>query len=338
MNTGFTRSRQRAFTLIEVVLASAITAILLLAVQSVIILAAHAVPGSQSKLTTLTGAVETLAELDADLAFATNITSRSATAITFQVADRTGNGTPETITWSWDGTLGGTLYRTFNSNPAVAMASNVQAFSLTYDTRMTLGPSSPSTSAETLLASNTLVTGVGAPPTNSLSIDKQHFWGEYISPALPSNAASWSITRVQLMMSGNGGAGSPTLQLQQTNSTNIPNGTILDQAPINFASIPATFSYTQFTFTKATNLPPASGIAILINNAAGSNAAGAVESQNTSPGVVANILNTVNTGSSWTQTPTNANLLYYVYGTITSPGTPPTLYSLTGVRGTSLFR
>ncbi len=325
----------RAFTLIEVVLASAITAILLLAVQSVIMLAAHAVPGAQSKSTTLTGAAGTLADLDSDLAFATSISSRTATAVTFQVPDRNSDGLPETITWSWDGTLGGTLYRTFNSGTPVAMATNVQAFSLAYDTRTALGTSTPNTAAETLLASNALVTGLLAPPVNSQNIDKKKSFGQYIFPTLPANATAWSVTRVQLMLKGNNQAAACSAQLFATDPSDLPTSTLVDQAAFDFSTVPSTFGFVQFNFTQANNLTPGTGIAVVISNPSKVGNAGSVESQNISVGGVANILSTPD-GVTWSQAP-NANLLYYLYGTVTSPNPPPTLYYLTGVRAAAPF-
>ena len=130
----------RAFSLVELIVASSIVAILLVAVQSTIMLAAHAVPAANSKATALITAAAALGQLHADAACATAFSARSATAVTFQIPDRTGDGLPETITWAWDGTPRGTLTRQFNSNPAAPVARNVRDFSLAYDTRSAQAP------------------------------------------------------------------------------------------------------------------------------------------------------------------------------------------------------
>lgn len=71
-----------------------------------------------------------LSQLADDLQHATNFTEQTASAVTFTVPDRDGDGKVETLRYSWNGTAGQSLKYQYNTNTAVDIATNVQAFNL----------------------------------------------------------------------------------------------------------------------------------------------------------------------------------------------------------------
>jgi hypothetical protein len=75
-------------------------------------------------------------QLAADLRLALGFSERTARAVTFTTPDRDGDGQVETLRYSWSGTAGDPLMYRYNSNAAVALASNVQQFNLTALTRV----------------------------------------------------------------------------------------------------------------------------------------------------------------------------------------------------------
>jgi hypothetical protein len=76
-----------------------------------------------------------LTRIATDLRLALNFTERTATALTFTVPDRTGDGVVETIRYSWSGTAGNPLLYQFNAGAAVTMATNVQQLNFSALTR-----------------------------------------------------------------------------------------------------------------------------------------------------------------------------------------------------------
>lgn len=329
--TTRTRHPHRAFTLVELIVASSIVAILLVAVQSTIMLAAHSVPAANGRSTALVTAAAALEQLNADLAYATAFSARSATAVTFQVPDRTGDGLPDTITWSWNNAAAtATLTRQFNTGAAVTLASNVRDFSLAYDTRTAQSPGPNVTSPETLLSS--FVPAIG---TNQ-DVDQNHFFAQYIRPTLPANALSWSITRVMLYAQAAGPKkGVTNIQIQTADSTDLPSGNVVDTFSLDESSLSGGYSWSTFTYANATGLSPSTGacvVAVWVSDA---------QSVTVQSGAVllpanTNLYDTTpDGGKNWNSSSSNA-LAHYVYGTYTTPGNPVTQYFLTGIRASLL--
>ncbi|HVX84464.1 MAG TPA: type II secretion system protein [Phycisphaerae bacterium] len=327
--TARRRHLPRAFTLVELIVASSIMAVLLIAVQSTIMLAAHAIPGANTKATALVNSSAALEMLNADIAYATAVTARSATSITLQVPDRNGDAIPETITWAWtQNAAGGALTRTFNTDAPVVIASNVQSFALAYDTRSVLVPGPSVTSPEVLLSSATASSG-----TSDQIVDNKHNFAEFIFPTLPANATSWAITRVQLYVKAAGAPlGYTNIQVQTVGPSDTPSGTVLDTAQLSEANLTTTNAWTQFTFSNATGLSPAAGACIVMAWVSDAQSA-SFKAQSAS--VANNIFFTSpDGGTTWNSN--NPFLQHYVYGTYTTPGTPTPTYYLTGVRAALL--
>jgi prepilin-type N-terminal cleavage/methylation domain-containing protein len=321
---------RRAFSLIELMVASSIIAVLLIAVQSTIMLAAHSVPAANARSTALVTASAALEQLNADLTYAAAFSARSATSVTFTVPDRTGDGLPDTITWSWDATAKGLLTRQFNGGAAITMAANVRDFSLVYDTRTSQTPGPNVTSAETLFSSFVPTTG------QTQKVDSNHFFAEYIRPSLPPNAISWSITRVLLSTQAVGSStGLTNIQIETADPSNLPTGTVLDTASLDEATLGSSFAWSTFAYANATGLSPTSGACIVAVWVSDTQPVG-LQSGSV---VLATNLNVYessgNGGTSW-KASSSTSLAHYVYGTYVTPGTPVTQYNLTGVRAALL--
>jgi hypothetical protein len=79
---------------------------------------------------------QALSQLAGDLRHAYRFSERTASAVTFDVPDRNGDRLPETIRYWWSGVAGQPLMYRFNSEPAVAIAEDVQQFNLSAVTRV----------------------------------------------------------------------------------------------------------------------------------------------------------------------------------------------------------
>lgn len=135
-----TRSlRRRALTLAEVVVSSVSAMTLLAGLTSALFVVSRSASTKQStNLTTAAGFA--LDEMAAELRTAKSIKSRSATAVTFTVADRSNDAdsNDETITYAWDKNIGGTITRTYNGVSAPFLR-DVYNLSFGYNTQSLTG-------------------------------------------------------------------------------------------------------------------------------------------------------------------------------------------------------
>ena len=126
--------RRKGHSLIELVAAMASSAILIVGLGSVILIATRG-----SDLTGPTSdtirASELAHELMDEIRYAIFITDRSANMIQFAVADRDADGEPEVIRYEWSGTPGDPLTRTYNHGTADTVAQDVYDFTLAYNVR-----------------------------------------------------------------------------------------------------------------------------------------------------------------------------------------------------------
>lgn len=124
-------SRRRAFTLVEVMVSMVVVSIIMGAIASVMRLATTQLDATSSGMSNVSKATSLLQQITAEVALAKTVTERTATAITFTVPDRNADGQDETIRYSWTGTAGNPLTRTYNGTSAT-IADNVYYFNATY--------------------------------------------------------------------------------------------------------------------------------------------------------------------------------------------------------------
>jgi len=139
MRTGFKATtarrysirRRSGYTLVELVVATIATGILLAGMTSAIFVAARAAGENLLPSGAIQGSA-TVEDIVAELRLATSFTERSASSIEFTVADRDADETPETIRYEWSGTPGDPLKRTYNGGNTVVVLDNVHEFQLAY--------------------------------------------------------------------------------------------------------------------------------------------------------------------------------------------------------------
>jgi type II secretory pathway component PulJ len=131
--------RQAGFTLAEVLLSVGITAVIALAMTSVMVMAQRGLAGGSAAGDCASKADRAMQMILQDVNLATSIPERTDKAITVVVPDRNGDGNSETIRYNWSGTAGDPLTRQINGGTAAVLAENVYQLRLTYLTR-TLSP------------------------------------------------------------------------------------------------------------------------------------------------------------------------------------------------------
>ncbi len=124
--------RQSGFTLAELIIAMASSTLLVAGMGSAIFIAIQSTEEDTVAGDTIDGTL-LVDEIAEDLRAATSFRERTATSVTFNVADRDGDTFPEVIRYSWSGSAGDPLYRTQNGTQ-VEIVESVASLSFGYTT------------------------------------------------------------------------------------------------------------------------------------------------------------------------------------------------------------
>jgi type II secretory pathway pseudopilin PulG len=192
-------SARRAFTLVELVVSASLAAILLVGLQSAVLIASKAIPSSnrESDLAAQSAALDRAA---LDLSYAKVVTAAVSNTLTFTVADRNGDGSDDTISYSWSGVAGAPLVRTLNGSASEVVLSDVRSFSLTTQTETVTGQTTYTDGSETLLAIYNSTTN-----SSQMSIDNSTWVAQSTPVTLPAGAVDFRTTRLQLYLEKDGG-------------------------------------------------------------------------------------------------------------------------------------
>lgn len=130
------RKSHAGHTLLELIACVPAMTLLLMGMASTIHLARQAIPdGKNGTSAAITGA-SALDQIAYELAFATSISARSATDITFVTPDRSGDNLPETIRYWRNGGGNGPLRREVNGNPDEDIVPSAGGTIFTYEIRV----------------------------------------------------------------------------------------------------------------------------------------------------------------------------------------------------------
>lgn len=315
-----------AFTLVEVLLASAILAVILLGMQSAMLLAARAAPDRSGGLSASLNASRAVDQLSADLAFASTIVSMTDKLVEFTVPDRTGDNSPETIRYSWSGTAGAPLQRTFNGGSAVNVADNIHEFSLTYNRRTQQRSPTYTESGEVLFSSND---GLGLLNLGDGAIDSDNFYAQYFNPTLPASAVSWRLTRVKFKARTHGPSGGTTLIQARTAISSKP-AIVLEEASMLESSLSSSYTWQEVAFSNVSGLVPGTGLCVVFQWVNDAHSCDVQYQSLLATAANADLVTTSNSGSSWTVR-SGQDMIHYIYGTYSTADPVAYDYWLSGV-------
>ena len=321
-------SRRHGLSLPELVIATAVSAVLAGGLASTIFISQKAIPDGTGLSAKSVSAGRVMDQLNADLQFAQSVTTLNPREVIFTLADQDGKSpTTETVRYFWSGTPGTSLTREFNGN-SVVVASSVQEFQLDYDKASKALPLGTTTSGEVLLASTDGITS-----TNRFTVQTANWVAQYVVPLLASNVTGWRVTKVRIMAKDSGGAtGITAVQLQSANSSLQPTGTVLDSTNLYENTLTGSYTQQNILYSSCPTLAPTSGMCVVLKLNANSPSGDFQYWTPASPPVNFTYSITANSGATWTTNATR-RLRMYVYGTVDTPGGSPTYqYALTNVR------
>jgi hypothetical protein len=134
------RHCRRGLSLLELMFNSAIASVLLVGLASAVLVANKALNLDQGTSAAQGRNARAVDRLLRDVRHARTFSERTATALTFTVPDRNGDGNPETIRYAWSGTAGDPLTSSYNQGAATAVVDGVRKVNFDYLTRTILAP------------------------------------------------------------------------------------------------------------------------------------------------------------------------------------------------------
>jgi hypothetical protein len=288
---------ERAFTLVELVISSALLTVLLLAGAATASLVRRAgmSPVGDSSL----ALANAMSELRRDIECATSVGPVSDHAVAITVPDRTGDGSAESITYSWSGVAGAPLTRTVNGGPVTVLVASMQAFSLDTDTTTITVQSPDQPLAPAAQTVGSCVTSSGF---STIQCNSTRWVAVAFPPSLPAGTTSWTLNSVRLSLRRNGTADSTFAVQVRTTNGQTPTSTVLGSVTVNESSLGTSYAYHDYTFSGISGLSPSAPLAIVLQPISGTNFA---EWQFTGSGGAINaadaMFQSTNSGSSWSQ-------------------------------------
>lgn len=158
---------RRGYTLVELVVSTAIMAILMTGMASSIFLAGKAFPDGSTPASSTISVAEALNVLVAEVTAAQTIIANTQSTIEFTVPRRNGAAGTETIQYTWNGAAGAPLIRRVNQGVATNVFASVQQFTLNYATTLTPNNSGGSQAGSTYRLQSVGITLVGGVTANS---------------------------------------------------------------------------------------------------------------------------------------------------------------------------
>ncbi len=304
-------------TLVELLVSSAATAILLGAMASAVVLASRALPQNSGAPGGVVDAGDFAERVSSELLHAVYITERTASAVTFTVADRNGDGSPERIRYAWSGKPGDPVTRQYNNGAAVTILPSVYQFALGYDTKSVAEqyPGPPVESSEVEFSHHLGLTGL-----KDVSVDKNHWIGQYLQPragVLPVGVLSWRLTRVLVRAKRNDTTPNLTqVQIRTANADMTPTTTVLEEQTLDEGSLTDAWQSKEIAFSGVSGLSPGTGVCLVLKyDGAGTSAKIQYDDDSLDPG----LLWTGSAGSPWTYYAAKS-MQYYAYGKASIPG------------------
>ncbi len=176
------RSR-RAFSLIELITALAISSIIVAALGSAVMIASASMPTAESELADAVGT--DIDWLSIEMSEALFVKAAGGAALSLTIPDRDGDFQPELVEYAWDGITGSPLIRNYNNGPDEAVTGALDDFSVTTDSSIYTVGVSPDIMRERVDAINLKVMPSGStrPIGRSISLANR-----------PHNLTVWART------------------------------------------------------------------------------------------------------------------------------------------------
>jgi prepilin-type N-terminal cleavage/methylation domain-containing protein len=311
------RGARPGYTLVELILAMIVAALLMAGMASALVVAGRAADTATGDATAIVDTRQALDRVAADLNHATGFVSQSATAVTFTVPDRDGNKVAETICYSWSGTAGDPLTWDYNSSGPKTIATGVESFNLTYLARPLFTPPSQESAVMDLYSYE-------ATPLAGYTVSLVTWCAQYVKPIMPTNAVSWSVTEVRFLALKLNTGVQIKIDVEAATERQRPANVAVEPQNVSSASLPAASpGYLTISFSKINNLDPAAGVCVTVKQLSGALAAGNIMYSSNAANMPRNSHFLTSPGTTTWGTPImNQDMALRIRGTVITRGAP----------------
>lgn len=209
------------------VLSLSLVGLVLASLGSMLAFSMQAAPRPDDAVIRVTDASLPISIMTEEIGSAIAITSVSASRITFKLADRTGDDTPETVTYDWAGTPGDPLTRAINAGDPTVVLADVQSIEFEPDVRSftaeVITPTSGFAYSRELSADSSLLRRIVALANSQMErIDlNEGFFQRIQSDAIPDGALYWSPDYVEVSLERVATPGAVRLEVRLLDSGSV---------------------------------------------------------------------------------------------------------------------
>lgn len=312
-----------AFTLIEMVVSLSVVSIIFLAMGSVMLMSAKAIPTSSDPSVQTFESMDAIRQLTTELQTATVIAAATDRSIAFKIPDRDGNGQEEMLAYFWSNSPGAPLVRIYNGGASVSVIPNVQSFSLEYDIRSVPQPDILEDGSEVLLDSFDTATTEA-----DFTVTSTNWMGQLITPrGAPADAVSWNINRVMFQpRRSSSDRGKISVQIRPTAPEGTPDATVIESHEMLESSMDSNYLWETVNYSRVRGLSPSEKVCLVMQWMEDDQACDIRCATAGGSGFM--LTNTG--GASWGAIP-NISLYYYVYGTYTTSVPQPPIEVLQAI-------
>lgn len=309
-------STRTGFSLVELVMAMAVSSILVGAMAVALITASSALERGEGAFASDRATGDALADLQSDLAEATEFYERTSTSVWFSVPDRDGDDLPEHIRYSWSGKIGDSLTRSTNGGAPGVVLADVREFDLSFIARA--GPTQ-TVSAERLIAGLTSHPGA---TEDTQTVSETAWNAQILRPSFTADAVSWKATRLRTKLRLKGAADSSVrFSIVAVASDGTPSGATYATTEIKESTLGSSLRTDEILFAACDPIPANQPVAIVARGVtAGADACDIGYLKTSSPTLPFNMWRSTstNSGSTWQGYGQSQCTIFEIYGTVTT--------------------
>jgi hypothetical protein len=211
-----------------------------------------------------------MARMSADVELALHFTESTATAVSFYVPDRTGDGAPDLIRYAWSGSDGDPITLSMNGSTPWPIVPSVTSLSMDYFVATTPADATwhgvaPPAAADELVFER----AYSGSPAQTFSVDDGVSVAAIVQPASPSSGRPYAITRIIVPMTEAAHqADNVNISVHRVNMlTAVPMPTALTTTTIRKQDLPETLEFVEVTFDTEVVFDDEDFVAIVISSA-----------------------------------------------------------------------
>lgn len=237
----------------------AVTSIIILGMSAALVFSARAADLGTDANGQAANVTQVIDQIRAELAVATQITTRTKTNIAFTIPDRDADAVPERIEYTWSGKPGDALLREFNSRGPSPIVE--RCFGVDFTCLVKPAPSITTGATQTLLS----ITGADSEEFGIK--DPFHAAAQLFRPATVPGRSVMTISsvRVRLQRTTNN-AFSMRMRLFSAQESSPMKGTLLATASLNSTVVPTAYDWVTFTPPVASTVSTSAGVWVVLDS------------------------------------------------------------------------